>query len=698
MEQIYPGVWKLTLGVPEAATPVSLRHVAPAAQALAGLPQAVQSPIDATEIVGRKTRRGYTVRLPLGENEQVYGLGLQLLSFNQRKAKKMVRVNSDPQADLGDSHAPVPFYVSTAGYGVLVDTARYATFYFGPVLPRPEPSAMAEAKKVLGQSTPPQEFYTWVTQNRKGPVLVDIPAADGVDVYIFAGPGLREAVQRYNLFSGGGCLPPRWGLGVWYRLMYTFDQQQALEAAESMRRDETPCDVIGLEPGWQSHAYSCSFTWNKTFPEPSQFVRRLADQHYRVNLWTHAFVHPSSPIYEAIYPYSGDYEVLGGLVPDLVSSQGRQIMADLFAHEHVDLGVSGYKLDECDNSDYNSVHYLYPELSTFPSGVDGEVMHSRMGIEFQEMVESIYRGRGLRTYGDVRSSHALAAPYPFVLYSDLYKHKDFIRGLVNCGFSGLLWTPEVRDAASEEDLIRRLQSVVLSPQALINAWYITNPPWKQWRTAENNAGQFVDNLQELTAACRKILELRMALLPYLYAAFYRYHLEGLPPFRALVMDYPEDANTWGIDDQFMVGDRLLAAPLVAGEAGREVYLPEGQWYDFWTGAPHAGGVKIKLTVPLDIIPIFVKGGAVLPLAHPTLHTDDPASFDLTVRIYGDGALACTLFEDDGLTLGYQNGQFNCLTLAWDNQQGCGTELRSGDFAGTRQGHADHFRVIEWKRF
>ncbi len=79
----------------------------------------------------------------------------------------------------------------------------------------------------------------------------------------------------------------------------------------------------------------------------------------------------------------------------------------------------------------------------------------------------------------MRSSGAFAAPYPFVLYSDLYDHRQFIRALVNAGFSGLLWCPEVRDAASEEDLIRRLQSVVFSPLAMVNAWYIRNPPWKQ---------------------------------------------------------------------------------------------------------------------------------------------------------------------------------------------------------------------------
>ena len=116
MQQILPGVWKLTLGEPEAITPVRVRHQAPSEAAFERLPQAPSCPVSEGAIRGRRTRRGYTVRLPLAAEEQVYGLGLQLLSFNQRQRKKTLRVNSDPRVDLGDSHAPVPFYVSTAGY------------------------------------------------------------------------------------------------------------------------------------------------------------------------------------------------------------------------------------------------------------------------------------------------------------------------------------------------------------------------------------------------------------------------------------------------------------------------------------------------------------------------------------------------------------------------------------------------------
>ncbi len=187
-----------------------------------------------------------------------------------------------------------------------------------------------------------------------------------------------------------------------------------------------------------------------------------------------------------------------------------------------------------------------------------------------------------RTLGLVRSSHALASPYPYALYSDTYDHKQFIRALLNAGFSGLLWCPEVRDARDPEDLIRRLQTVIFSPVAMVNAWYIKNPPWKQVDKEANNSNRFAPGWEELQATCRDLISLRMQFVPYLYAAFVRYRLQGIPPFRALVMDYPNDPRTWTVDDQYLVGEDLLVAPVVAGEHEREVYLPRGEWIDFWT--------------------------------------------------------------------------------------------------------------------
>jgi alpha-D-xyloside xylohydrolase len=686
--QILPGVWKLTFGTPERITPVTTRHHPPNATALAVLPPAGAIPIDAT---GEATPRGYLLRLPLAPYEMVYGLGLQLQSFIQRGLKKKLRVNADPVVDSGDSHAPVPFYVTTRGYGVLIDTARYATVYAGNK--QRKTSSIPTAAAQPSEPTPEQPSRTSVLPAAYGryrfqdasEVLVEIPEAEGVDVYLFAGPTLRLAVQRYNLFAGGGALPPRWGLGVWYRCERDFTQADVERLATEFRERRMPCDVIGLEPGWQTQAYSCSYVWSTRFPAPRAMAATLARQHYRLNLWEHAFTHPTSPIHSALAPFSGDYLVWSGLVPDFLTPEARKVFADFHEREHVALGVAGYKLDECDNSDFTR-NWSFPESSRFPSGADGEQMHSLFGLRYQDTIQSIFERRGVRTYGLVRSSGALAAPYPYVLYSDLYDHKAFIHGVAQSAFAGLLWTPEVRDAVSAEDLVRRLQSAALSPMALVNAWYIPNPPWKQVDRAANKEGRFDAGWEKLEAICRGVLELRMQLVPYLHAAFVEYHRTGLPPFRPLVMDWPANAETWTVDDQWIVGTGLLVAPVIAGQPSRTVYLPDGAWYDFWTGARHEGGERIEVSPALDKTPLFVRAGTLLPLAHPTLHTDDAQSGELTIRAYGAVDAALTLYEEDGA----HAPEITEVALSWNAAR------RRGELRRTGAARQPGYRAVAWE--
>ncbi len=647
---IFPGVWRATIGVPERFTPVSSRLVAPHIAGFEKLPRVNTAPLSAIE--GRRTERGCVVVLPLRPSEQIYGLGLQFMSFAQRGKKKVVRVNADPKMDTGDSHAPVPFYVTTEGIGVLIDTARYATLYFGDARPKPTHSVGAVT------SANPNPNYTHNVQDGDlGTITVDVPTAQGVDVYLFAGPEMLDAVKRYNVFSGGGNVPPEWGLGFWYRMDARATQQSALAMAREFREGKIPCDVLGLEPGWQTHAYSCTFVWNSDrFPDPRGFLRATEDLNLKVNLWEHAYTHPASPIFSAIEPHSADYGVWGGLVPDFAGEPAREAFSAYHGKTFLDLGISGFKLDECDNSDFTG-GWSFPECSRFPTGVDGEQMHSVFGLRYQMAIWEEFRKRSQPTYNLVRSSGALATPYPFVLYSDLYVHRDFIRALANSGFSGLLWCPEVRDAVSEEDLIRRLQSVVFSPLAMVNGWYIKNPPWKQLNRQLNNADQLLDGWEKLEARCREIIGWRMQLVPYLTAAFQRYADDGTPPFRALVLDAPKEVRLHTVDDQYMIGDRMMVAPIFVEEpdsqpcsqmmrrspdGGRIVVLPEGTWHDFWTGEALEGGKEITVPAATEKIPVYVKSGSIVPWADVGLFAGAPETRRLTARVYGDGALPFTI--------------------------------------------------------
>lgn len=154
-------------------------------------------------------------------------------------------------------------------------------------------------------------------------------------------------VAQYNMLAGGGCSVPEWGLSAIYRCFGRYTQGQVLEASQKLREDKIPVGIIGLEPGWHSRAYSCSYVWDKErYPEPQKLVDGLRELDYHVNLWEHAFVHPESPIYKELVPYSGDYEVWNGCVPDLSMEGAREIFAS-YHKKLVDMGIDGFKLDEC---------------------------------------------------------------------------------------------------------------------------------------------------------------------------------------------------------------------------------------------------------------------------------------------------------------------------------------------------------------
>lgn len=653
IEQVAPGIWRLTFGTPEPLTPMTVRQTSPKAPA-SPLPQVDGPPIDPAAIVVERTRRGLTIVLPATKGEDFYGGGLQLKSFCQTGLRKRLCVNSDPVSDSGDSHAPVPFYLSTNGYGVYVDTARTASFYFAA-----QPLRGESAKKVKQSSVNTDVTTLYETKVEAPPrVEIDLPTAEGVSIYLFAGPTIGDALRRYNLFSGGGAMPPLWGLGVWYRAYGKFNQDEAVTLAKRLRERKIPCDVYGLEPGWQSNAYACSFTWDPTrFPQPKQMIDELAAMNFRVNLWEHAFVHPTAPFYEQILPHCGSHETFGGITPDFSTEPAKAIFAGHHDKTLVSIGIAGFKLDECDGSDFIKWPWSFPDHAAFPGGMDGEQYHAVFGTLYAHTDWSVFRKHGRRTYGSVRNLGAFAAPLPYVLYSDLYDHKDFIRGILTAGVSGILWTPEVRHAVSKEDLIRRLQSAVLSPQAQINAWYIPLPPWEQIERDKNQAGERLPDWEAYESMVRDVLRLRMRLLPYLYTAFANYHLHGQPPFRPLVLDWPEDVALRKVDDQYMIGDKLMAAPMVAGQAERKVVLPAGEWMDFTTGQRYVGGQTLIYAAPLERVPLFVKADTVLLLAEPVEHVGDELT--LIPHAFGHPSTPATQYEDDGETFAFETGAY-CL--------------------------------------
>ena len=187
----------------------------------------------------------------------------------------------------------------------------------------------------------------------------------------------------------------------------------------------------------------------------------------------------------------------------------------------------------------------------------------------------------------------------------------------------------------------------------------------------------MDSARIVEEEIRKLLQFRMSLIPYLYNAFADYHFKGIPPFRALVVDYPEDKNTFTISNEYLIGNGILAAPLTADETSRSVYLPAGLWYDFNTNQKFTGGKVYTIQPSNDQLPIFVKEGTILPLAKPVEHISADTQFEITCYVYGNKDTRGSLFEDDGESFDYEQGRFTNILLSWTNHHG--TVTRSGAF-------------------
>ncbi len=650
-EKMANGVWKAKIGKPESNNLLSISESKPKTSAINEM-SAVAFPLSPNEIKFEIFDGKTYLRFPLEKAEKIFGLGLNFKTVEQRG--RILRLHEDHYdgVDNGRSHAPIPFYVSSKGYGVFINSARYIDIWVGT-------SVRVDSKNppvVRDRNTDRK----WSAAPYSDNVEVLIPA-EGVELYVFGGPSTLDAVSRFNLYQGGGCLPPKWGLGFWHRTPTLFNDQQLLAEVEGFTKHQFPLTVIGLEPGWQSKAYPCTYEWDSTrFPDPKGLISNLKTKGIYTNLWINPYLSPDAKILPALKPYTASHTVWTGFIPDYSMKQTNTIIGNHFQKNLLNIGVSGFKMDENDGFDF----WLWPDVTKFPSKIPAEVMRQTYGVMMQKLNTNLFRANNTRTYGLVRASNAGATAFPFVIYNDYYSHRDFITALINSSFIGTLWTPEVRSSGSAEDWLRRMQTVCFSPMAMLNAWADGTKPW---------------TFPEVEKQVADVANLRMQLIPYLYTCFAEYAFYGRPPFRAMNLvdgfaaiskedsaKLDAEKNPYKmaakkeIKDQYMVGDQLLIAPLFTGETSRKVILPAGKWYDFYSGKLVGEGEVITVTPGLDHIPVFVRDGGIVPMTNS--NTVAEGKYDLIIKHYGDKEASYRLYDDDGKTYDYERGAYSWRTV------------------------------------
>jgi alpha-glucosidase len=490
--------------------------------------------------------------------------------------------------------------------------------------------------------------------------------ADGdLDLYVFAGPTLREALARYVAAIGGTALPPRWSLGYANTAMGLTDapdgQQRVREFLANAERDGFPLSSFHFGSGYSSRGKQrYVFTWNHAkFPQPRELMAAFAHAGVRTVANLKPCLLNDHPAYaglvaEGAFIRDDDGPCLEqfwdgwGAHLDFTREGDRTWWQRGLQQQILDVGIDvGWN----DNNEYEiwgeraRAHGFGQALPVPRSRPLQPLLMTRATYEQQtrykpgERIYTITRGGapGLQRYaqtwtGDNTTSwHTMRWNQRMALTMSL-------SGMFNTGHDIGGFDGPVPDA---EMLIRWTQACCLVPRMIMNSWKAdgsVNTPWLY---------------PEATATIRAAVDLRLKLMPYLYTQLWRAAREHLPVLRPTLFDFGDDRETWQDNDEMMVGPDLLVAPVFEpGARTRRLYLPRTPhgWFDWASGAHHQGGQWIEVNAPLDHLPLFVRGGALVPA---TDANDDRARTEEPTRaLHWFAAPAGTegtmLYEDDGL--------------------------------------------------
>ena len=505
--------------------------------------------------------------------------------------------------------------------------------------------------------------------------------------YVFAGPELPAVLEAYTALTGRTSPPPLWALGYHQCRYHVYDQATVEEIGQRHRDEQIPCDALWLDIEHMD-GYRV-FTWDRElFPDPTAMLDRLRDQGYRVV----TIVDPGvkrDPGY-AVYDEAVELGVLcrteGGdtyvgqvwpgdtVFPDFVTPEARAWWGRRNA-EHVQSGLAGIWNDM--NEPATGV--IAPQAMRFDRGRDShERWHNSYALLMAMGTVSGLQDAmpELRTFVLSRAGSAGIQRYAANWMGDNQSRWDHLQVMVpmanGLGLSGQAFVGADVGGffgdSTGELFLRWLQAGVLTPFCRNHTML---------GTVDQYAWAWGDAVRD---AVRDAVQLRYRLLPYLYAAFQRAAETGAPVQRPLVFDHQYDPVVRSLDDEFLLGADLLVAPVLApGTTSRQVYLPAGTWYDWHTDEALAGAGWVVAPTPMDRIPLYARGGAVVPMwptAPASTAGHHPAAVELHVFVPGtDGTWTSLLQEDDGLTTAAARGA-RVRTTCTVTRSGDRVELRA----------------------
>ncbi len=588
-----------------------------------------------------------TETLHLRQDEHIFGLGEKFTPLD-KTGQKIITWTQDAFGSTSErSHKNIPFLMSTRGYGLFIDTGARVTWELGTV------SCQSYSLQIDGTT---------------------------LDAYVIAGETPALLLERYTELTGRAPVPPRWSFGLWLSGSGKHRDRASIEAmvtqAEALA---LPVDVIHVDTWWMRWRHYADWKFDAdAFPNVETFINGLHERGLKLSLWEQPYIsiegdhfeegkaqgyflkRPDGEVYIIDYGLSLSPRPDGIIrtaesaeswnapvvIVDLTNPRAVAWFQDL--HRPVlQLGVDVLKTDFGED---------IPEDAVFSNGQTGKTLHNLYPLLYNAAVTEVMEQE--RGYALVwsRSGTAGNQRYPVCWSGDPGADFDSlactIRGGLSIGQSGIpFWSSDIggyRGKPTPRLYVRWAQFTLLCSHARMHG-DSAREPWV-----------YGDEAMDIV---RAFTQLRYRLFPYLYSTAHQAAANGLPVIRAMSLAFPDDENTYDKDLQYMLGDYLLVAPIYDDGESRRVYLPEGAWLDYWTGEVFHGPRHVTAHAPLDTMPIYVRGGAVVPTMPDA--TRIPGQVDrLIVEVYPHGE-ASSIWHDDALSAQFVHTTGdNVSTLGW----------------------------------
>jgi len=606
----------------------------------------------------------------LGFDEHFYGLGEKAARLDKRRSS-FINWNSDTPGYLEGRdpiYQTVPFYTGLAGgnaYGIFFDNSYRSYFDFG-------------------KSSQQRVWF----------------GAEGgeLNYYFFYGPSLKKILNRYADLTGHMPLPPLWALGNQQSRWSYYPDTMAEAVVSEYRKRDLPLDVLHLDIDYMQGYRVFTFERNR-FPNPKALSEKLGKQGVRLI----TIVDPGVKY----QPVAKSAAQVTSITPELEPQDQRYYVFDqglqhnyFQKRENGDLFVPHIWPGESAFVDFtlpaarewwgglhraytdNGVAGIWNDMNEPSDFVDQTGKNQLDVVSFDEGEKSTHaKNRNVfallmarATYEGLERLRPNQRPYVITraAYAGIQRYSTMWTGDTNSTWEalalnvpmftslGMSGEPFVGSdvggfiGRGNGELLTRAYEVSFLAPFCRNHKVIDGYDQEPWRF-----GKYYEDI------IRKYLKLRYQLLPFLYTTLQEAHQTGVPLFRPLVLNYQDDSNTYNLDDEFMIGNDLLVAPILKSDVTKRlVYLPKGQWYDYWTNKKYEGGTMISADAPLETVPMFVRAGAIIPTGPEMNYTSEKPLDPITFNIYPDekGLASATLYEDDGVSPAYKQQVFRRTTV------------------------------------